>query len=114
MTTKLVISIVQSNDADHLLSALRQEGFSSTRVSTTGGFLRQGNATILVGTEEGSVSRVLEVIQRNCHTYTRTVTPFSPGVEPGEPYLAESMEPMEVQVGGAVIFILTVERVLRY
>ena len=57
MATKLVVSIVHSDDADPLISALRDAGFSSTKISTTGGFLREGNASILVGTEEDNDSR---------------------------------------------------------
>ncbi len=65
MSIKLVVSIVHSDDADQLMAALRDGGFSSTKISTTGGFLREGNATILVGTEEVNVPRVMDVIKRN-------------------------------------------------
>ena len=99
------------DDADQFISALRDGGFSSTKISTTGGFLRQGNATILVGTEEANVPRVLDIIKRNCHTRTRYVTPLPPVMEPGEPYMAH---PIEVEVGGAVIFVLDVGRLIRY
>jgi len=111
MGNKLLISIVHSDDADQLMAALRQGGFSSTKVSTTGGFLREGNATILIGTAEDNVPRVLEIIKRNCHTRTQYVNPLPPVMEPGELYLPN---PVEVQVGGAVIFVLDVERLLRY
>ncbi len=111
MATRLVISIVHSDDADQLTAALRDGGYSSTKVSTTGGFLREGNATILVGTEEGGVPQVLEIIKRNCHTRTQYVNPLPPVMEPGELYMPN---PVEVQVGGAVIFVLDVERLIRY
>ena len=61
MGMKLVVSIVHGDDVDQLTAALRQKGFSSTKISTTGGFLREGNATILVGTEEQEVQAVLEI-----------------------------------------------------
>lgn len=111
MSTKLVISIVHSDDADQLASALRDGGFSSTKISTTGGFLREGNATILVGTEEANVAKVMDVIKRSCHTRTQYVNPLPPVMEPGELYMPN---PVEVQVGGAVIFVLDVERLVRY
>ena len=110
MATKLLISIVHSDDADQLTSALRDGGFSSTKISTTGGFLREGNATVLVGTDEASVPQVLEVIKTNCHTRTQYVNPLPPVMEPGELYMPN---PVEVQVGGAVIFVLDVERLIR-
>jgi uncharacterized protein YaaQ len=110
MAIKLVVSIVHSDDSDQLMTALRDGGFSSTRISTTGGFLREGNATILVGTEEANVPGVLDVIKRNCHTRTQYVNPLPPVMEPGELYMPN---PVEVQVGGAVIFVLDVERLVR-
>ena len=111
MTMKLLVSIVHSDDADGLMGALRDGGYSSTKISTTGGFLREGNATILVGVEENAISRVLEIIKRTCHTRTQYVNPLPPVMEPGELYLPN---PVEVQVGGAVIFVLDVERLLRF
>lgn len=110
MAMKLLISIVHSDDADDLTTALREGGFSSTKISTTGGFLREGNATILVGTEEDKVAKLLEIIKENCHTRTLYVNPLPPVMEPGEMYMPN---PVEVQVGGAVIFVLDVERLIR-
>ncbi len=104
---KLVLSIVHSDDADQLTLALREHGFRSTKISTTGGFLREGNATILVGTEEDHVDEVLAVIRQNCHTRTEYVNPLPPVMEPGELYMPH---PVEVQVGGATIFVLDVAR----
>lgn len=104
---KLIIGIVHSDDADQLLQALRERGFRSTKISTTGGFLREGNATILIGTEEEKVDEVLSVVRRNCHTRTEYVNPLPPVMEPGELYMPN---PVEVQVGGATIFVLDVAR----
>lgn len=111
MSMKLLISIVHSDDADQLITALRDGGFSSTKISTTGGFLREGNATILVGTEEENVAQVMAIIKRNCHTRTQYVNPLPPVMEPGELYMPN---PVEVQVGGAVVFVMDVERLIRY
>jgi uncharacterized protein YaaQ len=111
MTMKLLVSIVHSDDADGLMGALRDGGYSSTKISTTGGFLREGNATILVGTEEANVQGVMDIIKRNCHTRTMYVNPLPPVMEPGELYMPN---PVEVQVGGAVIFVLDVERLIKF
>ena len=111
MNIKLVISIVHGDDADQLIAALRDGGFSSTKISTTGGFLREGNATILVGTDEVNVANVLDIIKRNCHTRIQYVNPLPPVMEPGELYMPN---PVEVQVGGAVIFVVDVERLIKY
>ncbi len=104
---KLVLTIVHSDDADQLTQALKEHGFRCTKISTTGGFLREGNATILIGTEEEHVDEALAVIRQNCHTRTEYVNPLPPVMEPGELYMPN---PVEVQVGGATIFVLDVAR----
>jgi uncharacterized protein YaaQ len=104
---KLIISIVHREDADGLLKALTDAGHKATLVSTTGGFLREGNATIYVGTDKEKVEEVLGLIKRNCHTRTRYVSPLAPLTEPSEFYIPE---PVEVEVGGATVFVLDVQR----
>jgi uncharacterized protein YaaQ len=104
---KLVVSIVHSDDAGKLLRALTDAGFGATTISTTGGFLRQGNATILVGTADQKVEQVLGLIRKNCQTRQQFVNPLPPVMEPGEMYVPA---PLEIQVGGATVFVLDVVR----
>jgi len=104
---KLVISIVNSDDARGLIEALLGRGHRATMISTTGGFLRKGNTTICVGTEDEKVDEVLTLIQENCHTRTEYVNPLPPMMEAGELYIPT---PVEVQVGGATVFVIDVER----
>ena len=104
---KSIIAIVQSDDAGTLTDALREKDFQSTLISSTGGFLREGNATLLIGVEDAQVEAALRVIKENCNTRTQFVNPMPPVMEPGELYLAQ---PVEVQVGGATVFVLGVER----
>ncbi len=108
---KLILSIVNSDDARGLTDALMQAGYRSTTISTTGGFLRQGNATILVGTENEQVDTVLKIIRSNCRTRSQFVNPLPPVMESGELYMPS---PVEVQVGGAVVFVLSVDRAERF
>lgn len=104
---KLILSIVNHDDSRALLERLMQRGFQATVISTTGGFLREGNATILIGTEDEKVEEVLQIIREQCHTRTRYITPLPPLMEPGELPVAT---PVEVQVGGATSLVLNVER----
>ena len=84
---KLVMSIVHSDDARPLIDALMQGGYRATMISTTGGFLREGNATILVGTDDDRVPDVLRIIRESCHTRTQYVNPLPPVMESGEVYM---------------------------
>ena len=104
---KLIMSIVHSDDAGRLVDALTGSGYRATTISTTGGFLRQGNATIFVGIDDAQVPHVLHLIQENCKTRTQFVNPLPPVMEPGEMYMPT---PVEVQLGGATVFVLDVSR----
>ncbi len=104
---KLIMSIVHTDDADTLIRTLQQEGHRCTKISSTGGFLREGNATILVGTEADQVDSVLDIIRENCRARTQMVSPLPPVAEAGELYIPR---PVEVQIGGATVFVLDVER----
>ena len=108
---KLIMSIVNSDDARPLLEVLSRKGYRATMVSTTGGFLREGNSTVLIGVEDELVPTVLDLIKENCHTRKQFVNPLPPIMEPGELYMPS---PIEVQVGGATVFVLDVERFERF
>ena len=75
-------------------------------MASTGGFLQQGNATLLIGVEEEKVAEVVQVIRENCRERSRYLTPMPPMVEPGEFFMPY---PVEVQVGGATVWVLPVE-----
>lgn len=64
MSMKLVIAIVQNEDNQKLNNALVKEGFRSTRLATSGGFLRTGNTTVMIGVEESKLEEVLGITNR--------------------------------------------------
>ncbi|HJT64600.1 MAG TPA: cyclic-di-AMP receptor [Candidatus Limnocylindria bacterium] len=104
---KLVAAIVHSEDAGALVEALLEKEYRATRLNSSGGFLKQGNATILIGVEDDQVDAVFELISANCHARKQFVNPMPPIMEPGEFYMPY---PVEVEVGGATVFVLPVER----
>ncbi len=104
---KLVIAVVQAKDAEGLVQALVDRGFQTTQVNSAGGFLRESNVTLMIGVQEAYVAEVVRIIRQSCHARTRYVNPLMPIVEPAEFYVPS---PVEVQVGGATIFVLDVER----
>ena len=104
---KLVVAIVHNDDSGALRNALRDNTYPSTLISTTGGFLREGNSTFLIGVDETKIEDLITLIKKNCKTRTQLVNPMPPVMEPGELYLAQ---PVEVQVGGATLFVINVER----
>ncbi len=104
---KLVVAIVHSEDAGALVDALLEKEHRATRLQSSGGFLKQSNATVMVGVDDDQVDAVLEVVRANCVSRTQVVNPMPPIMEPGEFFMPY---PLEVEVGGATVFVLPVER----
>lgn len=102
---KLIIAIINRDDANAVTRALSKSGFSSTRLSTTGGFLMAGNVTLLIGLEESKVSHALEVIREHSHSRKQMIPAYT-DVTPN----AYAPANVEVTVGGATIFVVDVDR----
>ena len=103
---KLIIAVVQDKDAPRLMQSLIQANLSATKLASTGGFLREGNSTVLMGVDDVDVDKVLEIIKRTCRAREQLVTPVTP-VGPGESYVPY---PVGVVVGGATVFVLPVDK----
>jgi uncharacterized protein YaaQ len=108
---KLVIAVVQDKDSSRLSNALIKEGFRATKLASTGGFLRAGNTTFMIGIEDDRVQEVMQVIKANCKVREQLVTPVSPMGGTTDSYIPF---PVEVQVGGAAVFVMPVERFEHY
>ena len=107
---KLIIAIVQDEDASRLISQLMNDGFGVTKLATTGGFLRAGNTTLLVGVDDDRFQAAMDVIEKVCKGRKQIApSPASMVGMPGSytPY------PIEVVVGGATIFVLTVDQFIK-
>ena len=102
---KLVLAIVSNDDSSVVSAALTKEGFSVTKLATTGGFLMAGNTTFLVGTEDEKVDAVIDIISSQSRKRTQMVPTTS--AHDGGMF---SSYPVEVTVGGATIFVLNVDR----
>jgi uncharacterized protein YaaQ len=104
---KLVVAIVHNEDAGALVDALLEHDYRATRLHSSGGFLKQSNATVIVGVEDAQVDEVISIVRENCNSRTQVVNPMPPIMEPGEFFMPY---PLEVEVGGATVFVLPVER----
>ena len=63
---KLIIAIVRDLDAGPVIEQLVTHGHRVTRVASTGGFLRRGNVTLLIGAEEHQVEPVIDILRDTC------------------------------------------------
>lgn len=109
---KLIIAIVQDEDASKLLSVLMQHGFGVTKLATTGGFLKAGNTTLLLGVDDSRIDEAVHLIESVCKS-RKQISTVSSTVSGGISQNEYSSYPIEVTVGGATMFVLTVDQFLK-
>ncbi|HLI50926.1 MAG TPA: cyclic-di-AMP receptor [Thermomicrobiaceae bacterium] len=88
---KLIVAVVQNEDADVVIDALLENDFRATRLASTGGFLRRGNTTIMIGVQDHQVDQVLDLIRQEAHAR------------------AQQKESDEIQTAAATVFVLDLE-----
>jgi uncharacterized protein YaaQ len=109
---QLLFAIVQREDAGGLCRSLNRHGLRVTRIQSSGGFLAQGNTTVMVAVDERTLDVVLNTIRQTCQARRAYVNPLPWGTEPGSMAAAASAA-VEVQVGGATIFALPLRHLMR-
>lgn len=103
---KLLVAIVQDQDQQILGKALLENGVRATKLSSTGGFLRSGNTTFLIGVDEDRVEEVLEIIKRSSQSREQFISSpihLDMNLEVSNTY------PLKVEVGGAIVFVLPID-----
>ncbi|MCL2077318.1 MAG: cyclic-di-AMP receptor [Oscillospiraceae bacterium] len=102
---KLVYAIVNNDDSHPVSNALTQNGFSVTKLASTGGFLMAGNTTFLVCSEDEKVDEIIDIIKEHSRK-RRQFVPSTTSYGAGN----YTSFPVEVSVGGATIFVTDIER----
>ena len=102
---RLIIAMIQDQDVNKLLGVLTEHGYSATKLASTGGFLRQGNTTLLMGVTDEKVTEATDLIKETCCSRKQLITPMASVGRTMNNYIAT---PVEVSVGGATIFVLDV------
>jgi uncharacterized protein YaaQ len=105
--TKMCILVVSDSDANQLMKEMVAAGFSATKIGSTGGFLRRGSVTILSGVAAERLDPLLEIVREVCHARKEFVPVQT------LPFLGDggfTAEPVEVRVGGAIVFVLEIGR----
>lgn len=102
---KMITVIVDNSDSDSICHALTDAGFSFTKMATTGGFLRSGNTTLLMGVEDERVDEAIEVIRSKSFRH-KEMGNVRYGVNPAMP----APYPVDITVGGAILFVTDVVR----
>lgn len=105
LNMKLIIAMIQDQDVNKLLRVLTEHEYSATRLASTGGFLHQGNTTLLMGVADDKVTEVTGLIKDTCHSRKQLITPLASVGRNVNNYITN---PIEVLVGGATIFVVDV------
>lgn|SRR5690625_2743673 len=108
---KLIIAVVQDKDSNRLINALNEGNFQATKLATTGGFLKEGNTTLMIGCKDEFVDKALDIIRDNCSQREQMVAPISPMGGNADSYIPK---PVKVEVGGATVFVLPIESFFQF
>lgn len=108
---KLVVAVIHDRDHRRTRDALLKAGFKITTIASTGGFLREGNVTMLVGSEDGQVDQLMGILSECSRTREQYVNVSPPEAAPGGTFMTS---PVKVQVGGAIAFVMDVEQFARF
>lgn len=108
---KLCVCIVHNRDKGRLTDELIRTGFKFTVIGSTGGFLREGNTTILIGVEPEELPGLQKVVSDNSQSREQLVNVMPYEAAPPGAFLAN---PVKVPVGGAVMFVLDAEQFFRF
>lgn len=106
---QLIVAIVQDKDVNRLTKALNEHGFRTTKLASTGGFLKRYNTTLIIGCQEEYVDEALEIIKE--HSSARREQ--SPTVDP-ERATQDLFKIKGVKTGGATVFVLPVEKFFQF
>jgi len=102
---KLILAIVSNDDTSVLMKELVKGKFSVTKLASSGGLLRKGNTTLMIGSRDDDVEKILEIITK----FSKTRNELVPSSVISDIGIIPST-PLEVTVGGATIFVVDVEK----
>ncbi len=105
---KLILAIISNDDTKPCIAALNNEQYHVTRLATTGGFLSAGNTTLIIGCEDKEVERAIEIIGNESKRRKEAV-PSTISMDIG----SLASYPMEVEIGGATVFVLDVAQFVK-
>jgi uncharacterized protein YaaQ len=110
----LMLAIVQPEDAETATNALTQAGLRVTRISSIGGFLHQGNVTLLLGLKRDQVMPAGQLLAANCRTRPGYINAAPQATDVHSGQVGGYVAPLEIVIGGATIFVLPTERIVRF
>lgn len=107
---KLIIAIVRDDDSAALLDALGSRRLGATKLASTGGFLREGNTTVLIGVEDERTDEVLDIIRHTCPRRSKVAPQFLPE----NTQMMPPVLPVNIETGGATVFVVPIDQFIHF
>ena len=114
MSSKLILAILQEDDYDAVVTALNQEHFFVTRLSSSGGFLRRKNITIMIGVQEEDREKVIRILRENASKRKQTIRKMPITLAGAHGLEAGAAIPVEIDVGGVTAFTIPLDSIEKY
>lgn len=111
---KMILAIISKSDEDEAITALTKAGYYVTRLATTGGFLKNANVTLLIGTDDEKVPGAMELIKKNCGRRVEMVPYMAPAMNSSSSLQTTPFVPVPQETGGAVVFVLNVDEFVKF
>ena len=61
---KLIVAVLRKEDEVDTIAELNKKGFFVTELATTGGFPKEKNTTLLIGTDDHKLDAVLAILKQ--------------------------------------------------
>lgn len=111
---KLVMAVLQESDYDTTVSTLNSHNIFVTKLSSSGGFLKKKNVTIMIGVDVEQLEDVLSILKscaghRKEIVYTMTATAPSAHCAGSTPAI-----PIQVDTGGATVFVMDLDSLEKF
>lgn len=110
---KLIFAVLQGEDYDEVVEQLNKNGFYVTMLNSSGGFLKKRSVTIMIGVENERFEAAVEILKREAGKRKETIYRSIP-LPHGEPTISAPTFPVEVERGGATIFVLNMDSMEKF
>ena len=110
---KMLLAVIQGDDYPETVDDLNRNGFFATVLSSTGGFLKKRSVTLMIGVEEHQTQAVLDIL-KNCAGRRQQMTYSNLSMSAGGPNPSIPMMPVQMNVGGVVVFIMDLDDIQKY
>ncbi|MGI6029229.1 MAG: cyclic-di-AMP receptor [Candidatus Heteroscillospira sp.] len=114
MSNKLILAVLQEDDYDAVVTALNQEHFFVTRLSSSGGFLRRKNITIMIGVQDEEQEKVVSILKANASKRKQTIRKMPITLAGAHGLEAGAAVPVEIDVGGVTVFTIPLDGIQKF